>query len=94
MWIMNEKIIRNMSSLAVTEPGKKILDAVEETMGRLDPSRIVRDFLSFFSEGDIPEDVRIIGFGKASAKMMAGALEVLRKPVYAGHNHSKRNGTA
>ena len=84
MWIMNEKIIRNMSSLAVTEPGKKILDAVEETMGRLDPSRIVRDFLSFFSEGDIPEDVRIIGFGKASAKMMAGALEVLRKPVYAG----------
>ena len=80
---MSEIIIKNISSLAVTEPRKKILNAVEETMARLDPSGIVRQSLSFFSE-DIPEDVRIIGFGKASARMMAGALEVLREPVYAG----------
>ena len=81
---MNETIIRNISSLAVKEPGKKILNAVEETMGRLNPARIVRNFLSFFPEDIIPEDVRMIGFGKASAKMMAGALEILPEPVYAG----------
>ena len=80
---MNEIIIKNISSLAVTEPRKKILNAVGEAMAKLDPSGIVRQSLSFFSE-DVPEDVRIIGFGKASARMMAGALEVLREPVYAG----------
>ncbi len=82
---MNDAMIRNIQSLGTTEERMKILSAVKETLHSLDPYGVVSRYLSFSSDDEAQKDVRIIGFGKASARMMAGALDALgKKPSYAG----------
>lgn len=82
---MSEGRISNMEEVAFNSLRKLILQAVDEAISKLDPADLVSKELSASHLGSRKTDVRVIGFGKASAKMMAGALQALQtKPAYSG----------
>lgn len=84
--------IQNFSELAVSPLHKTLLEVVEEGLSRADPYDAVIKNLSVREsklilrgyEIPIPECVHVVGFGKASAKMLRALQDLLDKVVCGG----------
>ncbi len=86
------RFIQNFNELAVSPLHKTLLEVVEEGLSRADPYDAVIKNLSVREgklilggyEISIPECVHVVGFGKASAKMLRALQDLLGKVVCGG----------
>ncbi|MFN3268824.1 MAG: DUF4147 domain-containing protein, partial [Zestosphaera sp.] len=86
------RFIQNFNELAVSPLHKTLLEVVEDGLSRADPYDAVIRNLSVREdklilrgyEISIPECVHVVGFGKASAKMLRALQDLLNKVVCGG----------
>ncbi len=75
-------IIKNYAELAGDRRRRDALAMLEEGVRAADPQRITRGALSAVSIGD--GGVHVVGFGKASHRMLLGAVEALGERIEGG----------